>query len=73
MVNSTYDYRNVDEILILSEQINENEKASQYPILAVLWAKCHFQTLFLEVWMVYFFDDNLTIYIKIGSTSLLVQ
>lgn len=69
MVNFTHDYRNIDEMSILCEQISGNEKLVNIHEVGNL----PFPNLFLEVSMVCFFEDNLTISIKIGSTSLLVQ
>lgn len=48
MLDFTHNSGNVDEISILGEQISENEKAGQYPVLAVLWVFCHAQTLWAE-------------------------
>lgn len=69
MVNFTHDYRNIDEMSILREQISGNEKLVNIHAVGNL----PLPNLFLGVSMVCFFEDNLDISIKIGSTSLLVQ
>lgn len=69
MVNFTHDYRNIDEMSILLEQVSGNEKLANIHAVGNL----PLPNLFLEVSMVCFFEDNLTISIKVESPSLLVQ